>query len=65
MFVVKKPLRQAKTSHSAPTVAVNAMEAPARASTLIKKFGVAGFAFFFIKGMLWLAIPAALALLGR
>ncbi len=28
--------------------------------TWLKRFGVAGFAFFFIKGMLWLTIPAAI-----
>jgi len=29
----------------------------------IRRFGVAGFAFFFIKGMLWLAIGAVLWLM--
>lgn len=28
--------------------------------TWLKRLGVAGFAFFFIKGMLWLLLPAAL-----
>ena len=28
--------------------------------TWLKRLGVAGFAFFFIKGMLWLTIPAAI-----
>lgn len=28
---------------------------------ILKKVGVAGFLFFFIKGLLWLAIPAGLA----
>lgn len=27
----------------------------------IKRFGVAGFLFFFIKGMLWLIVPALIA----
>ncbi len=27
----------------------------------IKRFGVAGFLFFFIKGLLWLIIPALIA----
>jgi hypothetical protein len=27
----------------------------------IKRFGVAGFLFFFIKGLLWLVIPALIA----
>lgn len=30
-------------------------------TNLIKKLGVLGFAFFFIKGMMWLIIPAVLA----
>lgn len=28
---------------------------------LIKRFGIAGFLFFFIKGMLWLIVPALIA----
>ena len=27
----------------------------------IKRFGVAGFLFFFIKGLLWLIVPALIA----
>lgn len=30
----------------------------------VGRFGVAGFAFFFIKGLLWLLIPALLAYMG-
>jgi hypothetical protein len=30
-------------------------------SRLIKRFGVAGFLFFFIKGLLWLIVPAVIA----
>lgn len=30
---------------------------------LVKRFGFAGFMFFFLKGMAWLSIPALLALL--
>jgi hypothetical protein len=30
----------------------------------LQRFGVAGFAFFLIKGLLWLAVPALLAYLG-
>ena len=30
----------------------------------IKRFGVAGFLFFFIKGLLWLVVPAVLIWLG-
>lgn len=29
--------------------------------TLLKRFGLAGFLFFLIKGLLWLIIPAAAA----
>lgn len=41
---------------------VSATPKPARggrAGTWIKRFGVAGFVFFFVKGMVWLAIFAA------
>ena len=31
--------------------------------SLVKRFGFAGFMFFFLKGMAWLSIPALLALL--
>ena len=30
----------------------------------IKRFGVAGFLFFFIKGLLWLVVPAILIWFG-
>jgi hypothetical protein len=30
----------------------------------IKRFGAAGFLFFFIKGLLWLIVPALLIRLG-
>lgn len=30
----------------------------------IKRFGVAGFLFFFIKGLLWLIVPALLIWFG-
>lgn len=30
----------------------------------LARFGVAGFLFFFIKGMLWLIVPAAIAWFG-
>jgi hypothetical protein len=30
----------------------------------LQRFGAAGFAFFLIKGLLWLAVPALLAYLG-
>lgn len=29
-------------------------------ATWIKRFGVAGFLFFFVKGLLWLIVPAVL-----
>lgn len=34
---------------------------PRGARTWIKRFGVAGFLFFLIKGLLWLTVPAVLA----
>jgi hypothetical protein len=33
-------------------------------SVLLKRVGVAGFLFFLVKGLLWLAIPAFLYLIG-
>lgn len=32
--------------------------------TWIKRFGLVGFLFFFVKGLLWLIIPAALVAFG-
>jgi hypothetical protein len=32
-----------------------------RAALWIKRFGVAGFMFFLIKGLLWLIVPAVIA----
>ncbi len=32
-----------------------------RAVAWVKRLGVAGFMFFFIKGLLWLVIPAVIA----
>ena len=34
-----------------------------RLKKLLCRFGIAGFAFFFIKGMLWLLIPAVMYLM--
>ena len=34
------------------------------AAKWVKRFGVAGFLFFLIKGLLWLIIPAALVYFG-
>ncbi len=31
---------------------------------LLKRFGIAGFLFFFIKGLLWLIVPAVLIWFG-
>jgi hypothetical protein len=33
-------------------------------SKLLKRFGIAGFLFFFIKGLLWLIVPAVLIWFG-
>lgn len=47
-----------------------APEAPARScpahpiARWIARFGVFGFLFFFVKGMLWLTVPALIAWLG-
>ena len=36
-------------------------EQSGRMARLLKRFGIAGFLFFFIKGLLWLIIPAVAA----
>jgi hypothetical protein len=33
-----------------------------RTKKLLRRLGIAGFAFFFIKGMLWILVPAAIYL---
>lgn len=33
-------------------------------TTWLKRFGVAGFLFFLIKGLLWLSLPALLVFFG-
>ena len=38
-------------------------EEPRVKKSWLMRFGALGFAFFFIKGLLWLAIPAVLALI--
>ena len=38
-------------------------ETVSQPQNLLKKFGVLGFLFFFCKGLLWLAVPAALAMM--
>jgi hypothetical protein len=35
-----------------------------RMARLVKRFGVLGFVFFFVKGLLWLSAPALLAYFG-
>jgi hypothetical protein len=39
-------------------------EAGGSGARWLQRLGVAGFAFFLIKGLLWLAVPALLAYLG-
>jgi hypothetical protein len=53
-----------KTSE-ARTIRSLGADVPARSGMRwLQRFGVAGFAFFLIKGLLWLAVPALLAYLG-
>ena len=35
-----------------------------RRGSLMKKFGFAGFMFFFAKGLLWIIVPAVIAWIG-
>lgn len=37
---------------------------PRRGPVWLKRFGVAGFLFFLAKGLLWLALPALLVVVG-
>ena len=41
----------------------NPQSSDSQSTKLLRRLGVAGFAFFFIKGMLWLLIPAAMYLI--
>lgn len=35
-----------------------------KATTWLQRFGVAGFLFFLVKGLLWLTVPALLVFFG-
>jgi hypothetical protein len=37
---------------------------PGRVTALLKRLGIAGVVFFFVKGLLWLTVPALLVYLG-
>lgn len=37
---------------------------PKLQSTWLKRIGIGGFLFFLIKGLLWLTVPAVLAMVG-
>lgn len=37
---------------------------PPKGTNWLKRFGVAGFLFFLIKGLLWLTVPALLVFFG-
>jgi hypothetical protein len=41
-----------------------AIAQPRLQAAWLKRLGVGGFLFFFIKGMLWLTVPALLAMAG-
>ena len=41
------------------TALSGAVGAPGRKVRWLKRIGVAGFLFFFVKGLLWLLVPAA------
>lgn len=48
-------------SQKAPQETSPACPVPRGMQKWIKRFGVAGFMFFLIKGLLWLTVPAVLA----
>lgn len=49
------------TDDRATAVALDKTEACPVKSTWLRRLGFAGFMFFFIKGLLWLTVPAAIA----
>jgi hypothetical protein len=53
-----------KTSQTRTIRAPGVDAAPRSGMRWLQRFGAAGFAFFLIKGLLWLAVPALLAYLG-
>lgn len=46
-----------KRTHVAPSQANSSLG-------WLKRFGMGGFLFFFVKGLLWLLVPAGLAMFG-
>ncbi len=44
---------------SATSIEIQADNRPARERRPIRRLGIAAFAFFFLKGMLWLLVPIA------
>lgn len=48
-----------------PRVDTQSLPPDSRLTRIVKKFGVLGFLFFLIKGLLWLAVPAAIAWWGQ
>jgi hypothetical protein len=53
-----------KAAQAKPLAAASG-EAGSSGVRWLQRLGVAGFAFFLIKGLLWLAVPALLAYLGN
>jgi len=55
---------QIKTLRSDERAGAPAADGTRPLARWLGRFGVAGFAFFFIKGLLWLLVPALLAYMG-
>lgn len=51
------PIRPLDNAHAANMPAACPVKSP-----WLRRIGFAGFIFFFIKGLLWLTVPAAIAL---
>lgn len=61
------PVRRSRTmpdAHRPPTSDSPPVTRSAKRTTWLKRFGVAGFLFFLVKGLLWLMLPAALVFFG-
>lgn len=48
-----------------PPAATPASEPPSRVARWAKRFGVAGFLFFLVKGLLWLSVPTLVVVFGK
>lgn len=55
-----KPMKTHSPGTVSRTASPESLAEPNRKPSWLRRLGLAGFLFFLIKGLLWLAIPAAL-----